>query len=122
MAGLSVPREASYERPRRKTRVATSAVLQRTGSAIVELLQTCYREDYSAKETAAAEDSGWRTLVYVARSLKIPRSRLYGDKRREGIFSELLDTLVGSGMVEYRVFHGERGRGGRVVKVRARRP
>ncbi len=120
MAELSVVTQSSERGPRRKTLLVASN-LDRTGSAILELLERCYTDDHMAREAAMAEDSGWRSLVFIARTLKIPRSRVYGEGRQERIFSKTLETLVKSGSVEYRIFRGERGRGGIIVKVRIKR-
>ena len=83
----------------------------KTGSAILELLAKCYSEDRARKELEMAEGSGWRSLVFIAGSLRIPRSRVYGDKRHEHFFSETLEALIESEKLEYRVFQAERGRG-----------
>ena len=121
MAGLSVP-TTRFGASRRKRRSIAADTLDKTGYAITELLEKCYLEDYVRKEKELAEDSGWRSLVFISRTLRIPLSRVYGDDPREHFFSETLETLLGSRKLEYRVFQAERGRGGRIVKVRAKRP
>ncbi len=120
MAESVVAPQSVDKGPRQKTSPQV-VDLDRTGSAILELLERCYTDDHRARQTAMYEDSGWRSLVYIARTLKIPRSRVYGEGRQERIFSKTLETLVKSGQVEYRIFRGHRGRGGRIVKVRVKR-
>jgi len=54
----------------------------------------------------------------IAGSLHVSRSKVYGDPRYGHTFSRPLELLIKAGIVESRVFLGERGRGGRVIKVR----
>lgn len=61
------------------------------------------------------EQAGWRALTDIAEGTGIPISSLYG---RRGGYGEALSELVSRGLVETRVFTGQRGRGGEVVKVR----
>jgi len=57
-------------------------------------------------------------LNVIASALKIPKSQVYGDSRYGHTFAKPLEKVVRSGIVEFRVFPGERGRGGNVIKVR----
>ena len=61
------------------------------------------------------EKSGWRTLMQVMRDAKITKNDLYG---RSGHGGKILLSLEQMGLIEKRYFSGERGRGGRVLKVR----
>jgi hypothetical protein len=54
----------------------------------------------------------------IVQDLKIPRSHVYGEPRYGRTFGRQLDALVKSSIVEYRIFPGERGRGGDITKVR----
>ncbi|HYA77415.1 MAG TPA: AAA family ATPase [Verrucomicrobiae bacterium] len=61
------------------------------------------------------EKSGWRTLMQVMRDAKITKNDLYG---RSGHGGKILSSLEQMGLIETMYFSGERGRGGRVLKVR----
>lgn len=86
-------------------------------SPIVEFLAGCFSADYNTKRTPQ-DLAGWRSLMEVAESMKVSRSKVYGDARYGHTFSRPLEMLVKSGLVESRIFLGERGRGGRVLKIR----
>ena len=61
------------------------------------------------------EKAGWRSMVEVARVAGVPRSSLYGTGGRRG---PAVSELQRKGLAEMRIFPGERGRGGRIVKIR----
>ena len=61
------------------------------------------------------EWSGWRTLVEIADSAKVSYRSLYGDRGYRG---RVMTELEKRGLIEARVFPKERGRGGRILKVR----
>ena len=88
-------------------------------SSIVEYLVKCFFEDYHRKRLPP-DLAGWRSLMEVVGSLKIPRSNVYGDPRYGHTFSKPLEAMMNSNIIESRVFPGERGRGGRVLKIRVR--
>ena len=73
--------------------------------------------DFRAKRLGL-DHCGWRTLMSIVESLKIPRSQVYGDPRWGQRHGRQLEALITSNLVESRVFLGERGRGGSIVKVR----
>jgi len=54
----------------------------------------------------------------IVSSLKISRNRLYGDPRRGRQYGKEIEALMKAGLVEVRVFPGERGRGGNIIKAR----
>jgi hypothetical protein len=56
----------------------------------------------------------------IIEALKIPKSYVYGEPRYGRPFGRQLNALIKSSLVEYRIFPGERGRGGEIAKVRAR--
>jgi hypothetical protein len=87
-------------------------------SPIMEFLARSFLGDYSSKRLAIPS-CGWRTLTSIVEALKIPRSYVYGEPRYGRPFGRQLDNLIKSSLVEYRIFPGERGRGGEITKVRA---
>lgn len=86
-------------------------------SSIMKFLARCFEEDYMEEKLPYGE-AGWRTLMDIVKAQHLSRSQVYGDPRRGSTFGKPLGSLVEEGLVEVRVFPGERGRGGRVVKVR----
>jgi hypothetical protein len=86
-------------------------------SRIIEFLGASFVQDSMGRRLAPAY-CGWRTLMEVVNELKIPRSHVYGEPRYGRIFGRQLEFLVKSSLVEYRIFPGERGRGGDITKVR----
>ncbi len=83
----------------------------------MEFLAKAFAEDYVRKRLSY-EQSGWRSLMDLVSSLKIPKSQAYGEVRYGHTFGRPLEALVRSGLVEYRTFRGK-GRGGNVLRVRA---
>ncbi len=100
-------RERSHELPAR--------IL--VGSPMLEYLAGEFMDDYKSKRLSL-DHCGWRTLMSIVESLKIPRSHVYGEPRWGRRHGRQLEAHINSRLVEYRVFPGERGRGGSVVKVR----
>jgi len=97
---------------------ATASSSRTVSSPIMEFLIKAFAEDYM-KKRLSIEHAGWRSLPEIARSLKLPRSQLYGDARYGQTFGKPLQKLIKAGITEFRIFPGERGRGGNVIKVRA---
>ncbi len=56
--------------------------------------------------------------MQIVNGLKIPKSHVYGEPRYGRAFGKQFDRLVRTSLVEYRVFPGERGRGGEITKTR----
>lgn len=77
-------------------------------------LVSAFMED-SVGKRLPPERSGWRTLTEVAKKAQIPMYSLYGRYRKGG---EALQELMRLGIVESRFLTGERGRGGRILKLR----
>lgn len=73
-----------------------------------------FLDDYMTRRVFV-EKAGWRSMMDLVREMKIPRSTLYGPGGRAG---PVLAELERRGLVETRVFPGERGRGGEIKKVR----
>jgi tetratricopeptide (TPR) repeat protein len=71
-------------------------------------------EDYMQRRLPV-EVSGWRTLMDVVKHGGVSRRMVYGDG---GYHGRAVSELERRGLVEMRVFPGERGRGGRILKLR----
>jgi hypothetical protein len=59
--------------------------------------------------------SGWRTLMEVKKDAKVSKYSIYGNGKSRGRAVAELQTR---GLIEARVFPKERGRGGKITKVR----
>jgi predicted ATPase len=79
-----------------------------------DFLLNSFVEDYEMKRLPK-ERSGWRTLMDIARRGTVSQYSLYGISGRRG---KALAELEHKGLVETRIFEGERGRGGKTRKVR----
>lgn len=88
-------------------------------SSIIQFLAKSFVRDY-AERRLPADNCGWRTLMDIVKALKIPRSHLYGEPRYGRPFGRQLEQLLKASFVEYRIFPGERGRGGEITKARLR--
>ncbi len=89
-----------------------------TVSPMMQYLVKAFVEDY-ARKRFSLDRSGWRSLMDIVSSLKLPKSQAYGEARDGHTFGKPLETLVRARVVEYRTFSGK-GRGGNVLRVRAR--
>jgi tetratricopeptide (TPR) repeat protein len=79
-------------------------------------LVNAFETDY-LRRRMPIEKSGWRTLTEVARNSEVTMYSMYGRNGRGGRVTAELANL---GVVESRFFLGERGRGGRIFKMRIR--
>jgi len=79
-----------------------------------EYLVNSFVEDYMRRRITL-EKSGWRSLVDVVNYGKLPKSAMYGQRGHKG---KALSELENRGFVEVRFFLGERGRGGKIRKVK----
>jgi hypothetical protein len=77
-------------------------------------LSGCFVEDYM-KRRMTLENSGWRTLMAIVKDGGIPKSSVYGSGGHQG---RAISELEARGLVESRIFTGERGRGGRILRFR----
>jgi adenylate cyclase len=77
-------------------------------------LVDAFIHDYMAKKYFA-DKSGWRTLAEVAEMARISKSALYG---KHSSIGPALHEPLRRGLIETRVFPGERGRGGEVMRLR----
>jgi hypothetical protein len=71
-------------------------------------------EDYMRRKLPL-EWSGWRTLMEIVKHGKISKRMVYGSGGYRG---RAISELGHRGIVEARIFPGERGRGGRILKLR----
>jgi len=88
----------------------------KTGSAesVFSYLVNAFIVDYM-KQKIYVEKSGWRSLVQIFREAKVPKTSVYGSR---GSLGPAILELERRGLVETRLFSGERGRGGRILKAR----
>jgi hypothetical protein len=77
-------------------------------------LTISFVKDYMRRRISL-ERSGWRTLMQIVKNGNVPKSQVYGSRGRRG---QAISELENRGLIETRVFPGERGRGGRIVKAR----
>jgi tetratricopeptide (TPR) repeat protein len=91
--------------------------LSRSGSErshiVFSYLTDAFITDYFTKRYSS-EDCGWRSLIEIAHSTKIPVYTFYqADPSQSG-----LPELKRSGLIETRLFLHRRGRGGKITRVR----
>ena len=79
-----------------------------------DFLIYAFVEDYMHRKFSL-EKSGWRTLPEIIKHGRISKFSVYGDNHKKG---KVMPQLEKRGLIEIRVFPGERGRGGRIMKVR----
>ncbi|MGA2681847.1 MAG: hypothetical protein ABSF44_08620 [Candidatus Bathyarchaeia archaeon] len=77
-------------------------------------LTKAFIDDYMHRRLPL-EKSGWKTMMDIVRQGKIPQYSVYGTKGQRGT---AIAELERRGIVEARVFSGERGRGGKILKIR----
>jgi adenylate cyclase len=85
-----------------------------TAAKVFYSLVDSFVEDYMIKKYVA-EKSGWRTVAEIAQKAHISTSILYG---RHSDLPPTLDEPIRRGLIETRIFPGERGRGGEVRRFR----
>jgi tetratricopeptide (TPR) repeat protein len=79
-----------------------------------DYLVSAFEEDCSRKKMPT-ERAGWRTLMDLVREGKVSKYSVYGASGSRGL---AVAELERKGLVEARVFSGERGRGGEIIRVR----
>jgi hypothetical protein len=79
-----------------------------------DFLVKAFVEDYFRRRLPK-ERSGWRTLMDIVKETSVSHYSMYGSGKHHGYAASELERL---GVVEFRIFLGERGRGGRVLKLR----
>jgi len=70
--------------------------------------------DYYSRKFSS-EASGWRSFVDISHQTKVPLSAFY---RRNEKDLQGLSELERKGLVEIRLYSGERGRGGEIIRAR----
>ena len=81
---------------------------------LFDSLVKIFTEDYMVRRLVF-EQAGWRTVGELSSATKIPHATLYGS---HGNYGPALNELISRGLVETRVFSGQRGRGGEVLRAR----
>ena len=81
---------------------------------LFKTLVKSFIEDYMASRLIF-EQAGWMTFSELAKATGVPRTTLYGE---HGNYGAMMTELLHRGLVETRVFKGQRGRGGEVLRVR----
>jgi tetratricopeptide (TPR) repeat protein len=95
----------------------TSAIIEFNSEAsrkAFDFLVSSFKEDYD-KLRLPQERAGWRTLMDIVRQGNVSRYSIYGSS---GIRGQAISELERAGLIEARAFVGERGRGGKIFKIR----
>jgi len=79
-----------------------------------DFLVKVFMEDYFRRKLPE-ERCGWRTLMDIVKKTPVSQYSMYGAGKRSGYAISELERM---GVVEFRIFFGERGRGGKVLKLR----
>jgi tetratricopeptide (TPR) repeat protein len=85
-----------------------------TAKMAFDYLVSAFVEDYMRRRIAQ-EKAGWRSLMKIVNEGKLSKSSMYGFRGRKG---RALIELESRGLVEARFFPGERGRGGKILKLK----
>ena len=86
----------------------------REAENIFNYLVNSFVDDYM-KRKITLERSGWRTLNEIVKHGNIPKSSAYG---LGGGRARDISELERRGIIESRIFQGERGRGGNILRLR----
>jgi tetratricopeptide (TPR) repeat protein len=81
---------------------------------VFDFLASAFNEDYVNRKMPR-EQSGWRTLMDIVKQSKVSKYSVYGFPSGSG---QAIVELENAGLIEVRIFVGERGRGGKITKVR----
>jgi predicted ATPase len=109
----SKPKASENRVPEGQTRIVIEFETESAQKTFYYLVD-CFRLDYMRRRLPL-EWSGWRTLMDIAKSAKVSQRSLYGEKNYRG---RAITELEKRGLIEARVFPKERGRGGKIFKVR----
>ena len=88
-----------------------SEAAQKAFSYIID----AFINDYM-RQKLSLEKSGWRTLMDTIKHGGVPKSSVYST---HGGMGSAISELEKRGLVEIRIFPGERGRGGKILKMRS---
>jgi pimeloyl-ACP methyl ester carboxylesterase len=80
---------------------------------IFDYLINAFEDDYMRRKFLV-QKSGWRSKGQIIKNARVSSSSVYGRKGRRSTVSE----LERRGLIETRIFPGERGRGGKIAKAR----
>lgn len=108
--------DANFKKPQPQTFADTQSKFEfKTEDAqkTFDFLKKAFAEDYMRRRIAL-EQAGWRTLNEIVKEGKLSTYRVYGKGRGGAALAELEHR----GVVETRIFLGERGRGGKIMKAR----
>lgn len=106
---LSISKEEEAE-------VTVSKIIFKSEAAqkAFDFLVNAFVQDYSQRRLPR-EKSGWRTLMDIVKQAGVSQYSMYRSKGRRGLALSELEQL---GLVDVRIFYGERGRGGKIIKLR----
>jgi tetratricopeptide (TPR) repeat protein len=107
---LSKPGEKQID----KTKPAKLEFRSEAARKAFDFLVKAFVQDYFHKRLVK-ERSGWRTLMDIVKEAPVSYYSMYGSGKHHGYAAVELERL---GVVDFRIFLGERGRGGRVLKLR----
>ena len=107
---LSKPGEKQID----KTKPAKMEFRSEAARKVFDFLVKAFVQDYFHKRLVK-ERSGWRTLMDIVKEAPVSYYSMYGSGKNHGYAASELERL---GVVEFRIFIGERGRGGKVLKLR----
>ena len=110
---VTVPQKGRTEKPD-QIKPVKAEFKSETARKAFDFLTNAYNEDYLQKKLPP-ERSGWRTLNEIVKRGHVSKYSMYGMSGRSGEAKAELEHL---GLVESRFFFGERGRGGRILKLR----
>lgn len=108
--GLSAPKEKKDV----ETKPAKREFRSKAAQKAFDFLVKAFVEDYFSRKLPR-ERSGWRTLMDIVKQANVSRYSMYGSSSKRGLATKELENL---GLVEVRFFFGERGRGGKILKLR----
>jgi len=81
---------------------------------VFDYLAKSFVEDYMRRRLVVQE-AGWRSFVQIIRNAKVSSRSVYGSRGHHG---SAISELERRGLIETRIFLGERGRGGKIAKTR----
>ncbi len=87
---------------------------ERAVGKVFDFLVVEFIDDFM-KRNINSDGSGWRTLMEIAKGTGISASKLYRQFEGSG---QLFRELNGRGLLETKLFLGERGRGGAITRIR----
>jgi hypothetical protein len=108
------PPAAAHAKPLLPITETTIEFGSKRAKLLFDNLVKSFTQDYMVRRLYF-EQAGWRTFSELAKTTRIPRTTLYGV---HGNYGAMMNELLARGLIETRVFTGQRGRGGEVLRVR----